>query len=128
MRASEPSSGCRTRPSPALLGAPAIIVSEGGVGRPIDEIVLNAALFERHGVHVAGAIVNKVDVDANPDLDRTLERGLALHGVRAARRAAVPARSSRTRPWRWCFEGVGGELVHPGPTSIASSATSPSGR
>ena len=30
-----------------LLGAPAVIVSEGGVGRPIDEIVLNAALFER---------------------------------------------------------------------------------
>ena len=26
----------------AMLGAPAIIVSEGGVGRPIDEIVLNA--------------------------------------------------------------------------------------
>ena len=29
----------------AMLGAPAIIVSEGGVGRPIDEIVLNASLF-----------------------------------------------------------------------------------
>ena len=38
----------------AMLGVPAVIVSEGGVGRPIDEIVLNAALFERHGVHVAG--------------------------------------------------------------------------
>ncbi|MBI3747204.1 MAG: AAA family ATPase, partial [Chloroflexi bacterium] len=45
----------------AMLGAPAIIVSEGGVGRPIDEIVLNAALFRAHGVEVAGAIVNKVD-------------------------------------------------------------------
>src|SRR6188474_3539669 len=30
----------------ASLGTPAIIVSEGGVGRPIDEIVLNASLFE----------------------------------------------------------------------------------
>ena len=38
----------------SMLGAPAVIVSEGGVGRPIDEIVLNAALFERHGVQVAG--------------------------------------------------------------------------
>ena len=37
----------------ARLGAPAIIVSEAGVGRPIDEIVLNAALFARHGVPVA---------------------------------------------------------------------------
>ncbi len=38
----------------SMLGAPAVIVSEGGVGRPIDEIVLNAALFKQHGVHVAG--------------------------------------------------------------------------
>ena len=37
----------------AELGAPAIIVSEGGVGRPIDEIVLNASLFAKQGVHVA---------------------------------------------------------------------------
>ena len=29
----------------AMLGTPAVIVSEGGVGRPIDEIVLNAAFF-----------------------------------------------------------------------------------
>ena len=65
----------------SMLGAPAVIVSEGGVGRPIDEIVLNAALFARHGVHVAGAIVNKVDLDAKPGLARTLERGLARHGI-----------------------------------------------
>jgi BioD-like phosphotransacetylase family protein len=65
----------------AMLGAPAVIVSEGGVGRPIDEIVLNVALFERQGVHVAGAIVNKVDLDAKPGLARTLERGLARHGI-----------------------------------------------
>ena len=64
-----------------MLGAPAIIVSEGGVGRPIDEIVLNAALFERHGVQVAGAIVNKVDLDAKPGIARILERGLAPHGI-----------------------------------------------
>src|SRR5207247_5106006 len=56
----------------ASLGTPAIIISEGGVGRPIDEIVLNASLFERHGVTVAGAIVNKVDVDAQPGIRRVL--------------------------------------------------------
>ena len=65
-----------------MLGAPAVIVSEGGVGRPIDEIVLNKSLFERSGVTVAGAIVNKVDLLAKPDLARTLERGLARHGIR----------------------------------------------
>jgi hypothetical protein len=66
----------------AMLGAPVIIVSEGGVGRPIDEIVLNHALFERHGVRVLGAVVNKVDVEQHPDLPEILARGLGQHDVR----------------------------------------------
>jgi BioD-like phosphotransacetylase family protein len=65
----------------ALLEAPVIIVSEGGIGRPIDEIVLNCALFEAHGVRVIGAVVNKVDVESHPQLPAVLERGLAQHGV-----------------------------------------------
>ncbi|HUG47724.1 MAG TPA: AAA family ATPase [Candidatus Limnocylindria bacterium] len=64
-----------------MLGAPALIVSEAGVGRPIDEIVLNHALFERHGVEVVGAIVNKVDADAHPSLPEVLREGLARHGI-----------------------------------------------
>jgi BioD-like phosphotransacetylase family protein len=65
----------------ALLDAPVIIVSEGGIGRPIDEIVLNGALFAAHGVRVLGAVVNKVDVESHPHLPDVLERGLAQHGV-----------------------------------------------
>jgi BioD-like phosphotransacetylase family protein len=65
----------------AMLDAPVIIVSEGGVGRPIDEIVLNAALFAAHGVRILGAVVNKVDVESHPDLPDVLARGLAQHGV-----------------------------------------------
>ncbi len=65
----------------ALLEAPVMIVSEGGVGRPIDEIVLNRALFERHGVRVLGALVNKVDVESHPDLPEVLRRGLGQHGI-----------------------------------------------
>jgi BioD-like phosphotransacetylase family protein len=65
----------------ALLDAPVIIVSEGGVGRPIDEIVLNQALFERLGVRVIGAVVNKVNVDASPELREVLRRGLAQQGI-----------------------------------------------
>lgn len=65
----------------ALLDTPVIIVSEGGVGRPIDEIVLNRALFAAHGVKVLGAVVNKVDVESHPRLPEVLDRGLAMHGV-----------------------------------------------
>ena len=98
----------------ALLGVPAVIISEGGVGRPIDEIVLNAALFERHGVHVAGAIVNKVDLDAKPGLARTLERGLARHGVPLL--GVLPYRPILSNPTlAMVLEGVHGETLHPGP-------------
>jgi uncharacterized protein len=64
-----------------LLDAPVVIVSEGGVGRPIDEIALNAALFAGHGVPVLGAIVNKVDMVNRPELPEILARGLAQQGV-----------------------------------------------
>ena len=98
----------------AMLGAPAVIVSEGGVGRPIDEIVLNAALFERHGVRVAGAIVNKVDLDAKPGLARTLERGLARHGIPLL--GVLPYRPILSNPTlSMVLEGVHGETLNAGP-------------
>ncbi|OUW17705.1 MAG: hypothetical protein CBD18_04035 [Opitutales bacterium TMED158] len=46
-----------------LLGAKAIIVSRGGIGRPIDEIAMNKALFDQEGVPVIGAIINKVQIE-----------------------------------------------------------------
>jgi hypothetical protein len=98
----------------AMLGAPAVIVSEGGVGRPIDEIVLNASLFERHGVQVAGAIVNKVDLDAKPDLARTLERGLGRHGIPLL--GVLPYRPILSNPTlAMVLEGVHGETLNAGP-------------
>ncbi len=98
----------------AMLGAPAVIVSEGGVGRPIDEIVLNAALFERVGVRVAGAIVNKVDLDAKPGLAKTLERGLARHGIPLL--GVLPYRPILSNPTlAMVLEGVHGETIHAGP-------------
>ena len=98
----------------SMLGAPAVIVSEGGVGRPIDEIVLNKALFERSGVTVAGAIVNKVDLLAKPDLGRTLERGLARHGIPLL--GVLPYRPILSNPTlAMVLEGVHGETIHPGP-------------
>lgn len=43
-----------------LLGSHVIIVTTGGVGRPVDEVSLNLALFEKHGVKVVGVVLNKV--------------------------------------------------------------------
>ena len=98
----------------AALGAPAIIISEGGVGRPIDEIVLNAALFAKHGVPVGGAIVNKVDVEAQPGIERVLQRGLAPYDIPLL--GVLPVRPLLSNPTlEMILEGVRGETVHAGP-------------
>ncbi|HEY3914212.1 MAG TPA: AAA family ATPase, partial [Verrucomicrobiae bacterium] len=43
-----------------ILGAKVIIVTQGGIGKPIDEVALNQALFEKEGVEIIGVILNKV--------------------------------------------------------------------
>jgi BioD-like phosphotransacetylase family protein len=43
-----------------LLGSKVVIVTTGGVGRPVDEVSLNLALFEKEGVEVIGVVLNKV--------------------------------------------------------------------
>jgi hypothetical protein len=97
-----------------MLGTPAVIISEGGVGRPIDEIVLNASLFTAHGVPVAGAIVNKVDLDAQPGIAKVLERGLAKHGIPLL--GVLPVRPILSNPTLgMVLEGVRGETIHAGP-------------
>lgn len=97
-----------------MLGARALIVSEAGLGRPVDEIVLNRALFARHGVDVVGAIVNKVDDAAHPTLPGVLERGLALHGIELL--GVLPYRPVLSHPTlAVLLERMPGEIIHPGP-------------
>lgn len=98
----------------SLLGASTVIVSEGGVGRPIDEIVLNAALFRANGVKVAGAIVNKVDIDAQPAIAAVIERGLAPYDIPLL--GVLPVRPILSNPTlEMILEGVHGEVLHEGP-------------
>ena len=97
-----------------MLGAPALIVSEAGVGRPIDEIVLNHALFDRHGVEVVGAIVNKVDADAHPSLPDVLREGLARHGIELL--GMLPYRPLLSNPTlSMLVEQMAGELLSGAP-------------
>lgn len=59
-----------------LLGSKVIIISSGGIGRPIDEILLNKALFEKEGVKVLGVIVNKVLPGKFEKINRLVRKGL----------------------------------------------------
>lgn len=64
-----------------LLGAKAIIVSQGGIGRPVDEIAINKALFDKFGVEVIGAILNKVLPEKIETVREYAGAGLARLGV-----------------------------------------------
>jgi len=64
-----------------LLGSKVIIISSGGVGRPIDEIVINKALFEKEGVKILGVIVNKVLPNKFDKVDRLVRKGLQRKGI-----------------------------------------------
>ena len=69
-----------------LLDAKVIIVTQGGIGKPIDEVSLNQALFEKEGVEIIGVILNKVlgtKLDSITDFARRglKRRGLELLGV-----------------------------------------------
>lgn len=65
-----------------LLGSKVIIISGGGIGRSIDEITLNKALFDLKQVEILGVIVNKVLPEKYDKIKRTLERGLKNKGLK----------------------------------------------
>lgn len=94
-----------------ILDAKVIIVSQGGIGRPIDEISLNKALFDREGVEVIGAILNKVQEDKIPMVreyaGKALQRmGIPLLGV-------LPVQKMLTAPnLSQVAEEIGGRWVN----------------
>lgn len=64
-----------------LLNAKVILISPGGIGRPIDELALNKSLFDQFGVEVIGAILNKVEPDKMDLVRQYAGLGLARHGI-----------------------------------------------
>ena len=65
----------------SLLGAKVIIVSGGGIGKPIDEVALNKALFDKEGVEIVGVILNKVLPQKREYIEDFGRRGLARLGI-----------------------------------------------
>ena len=57
-----------------LLGAGAVIITDGGIGKAIDEVALSVTFFEKHGVEVLGVILNKVWPDPFTDHEEKLLR------------------------------------------------------
>jgi BioD-like phosphotransacetylase family protein len=64
-----------------LLQSKVILLTPGGIGRPIDEAMLNKALFDREGVKLAGVVVNKVLPDKFDKIDRYVRMGFEKKGT-----------------------------------------------
>ncbi len=79
-----------------LLGSKVLLISIGGIGRPIDEIMINKALFDKEGVEVLGVVINKVLPDKYEKIKRITERGLEKKGIRLF--GVIPFRKSLTYP------------------------------
>ncbi len=77
-----------------LLGASVVIVTAGGIGRPIDEVSLSLALFADHDVEVLGVILNKVLPAKYDKVRSTVNKGLKLLGTRLL--GAIPYDTSLT--------------------------------
>ncbi|MGA2747825.1 MAG: AAA family ATPase [Verrucomicrobiota bacterium] len=79
-----------------MLGAKVIIVSQGGIGKPIDEVNLNQAIFEREGVEIIGVILNKVTPDKIDYITEFARRGLKRKGLELL--GVLPHRHILSRP------------------------------
>ena len=66
----------------SLIKSKVIIISGGGIGRSIDEIVLNKALFELNNVEILGVIVNKVLPGKYDKVKKFLSKGLKRKGIK----------------------------------------------
>ncbi len=64
-----------------LLEAKVVIVTTGGIGRPIDEVALSLSLFRKHNVDVIGVILNKVIPQKYDKIRQTVGEGLKLLGT-----------------------------------------------
>ena len=65
-----------------LLGSKAIIVALGGIGRSIDELMLNKACFDQMGVEIIGVIVNKIQKDKYERVKSAVKQGLDNKGIK----------------------------------------------
>ena len=93
------------------LNAKVIIVARGGIGRPVDEIALNKALFEQAGVEVIGAIINKVEADKLEMISNYAGKALASKEIPLL--GCIPLEETLTTPnLKQIFEEFGARWLN----------------
>jgi hypothetical protein len=62
-----------------MLDSRVVIISAGGIGRPIDEVMLSVPLFEKMGVEIIGVIINKVQATKYRKIKELVIKGFGHH-------------------------------------------------
>ncbi len=94
-----------------LLGSKVIIVTGGGIGKPIDELALNKALFDREGVEIVGVILNKVLPEKRDYIQNFARRGLDRLGIDLL--GTIPDVQMLAAPeLTQIRETIGGKFIH----------------
>ncbi len=94
-----------------LLKAKVIIVTGGGIGRPIDEVALSQCLFEREGVEIMGVVVNTVRPDKVDEVEHYTRKGLERRGLELL--GVIPHERQLVGPsMGQVLEETGGELLN----------------
>lgn len=65
-----------------MLGASVLIVTTGGIGKPVDELCLNYCLYASAGVRVLGAVLNKVRPEKREEVRTYVGKALQRHGMK----------------------------------------------
>jgi len=93
------------------LGAKALIVTTGGIGNPIDEVMLNHSLFRDRGVDLVGVVLNKVIAEKIDTVTKYAKAGLGRMGIEVL--GVIPHEDVLASPsMAKIHEELGGELIN----------------
>ena len=96
-----------------LLGAKVILVTCGGIGQPIDEIMLNKPTFDSGGVEILGVIINKVYTEKYDKINDFVRKGLAKKNIEVL--GVIPHNEVLSSPtMAELLEDTGGRLLSGG--------------
>ncbi len=95
----------------AILGTGAMIVTGGGLGRPVDEFALNKAMFDQEGCRIIGMVANKFLPQKIDELKPLLAQWLADDDARLL--GVVPYEAILSElTMRQIASETGAEIIH----------------
>ena len=93
-----------------LLGSKVILVTCGGIGQPIDEIMLNKPTFDARGIKILGVIINKVFPEKYDKINTFVRKGLKKKNIEVL--GVIPYNDILSSPTlSELLEDIGGKLL-----------------